>query len=184
MWAKTNSIRIFPMVSSIGVSRWRMCSKKDNCVFDKRPRVKWHHSSPFWSKVCRRNGSKVKPHSQSSSTLGPPNSGKTALAAQIAMSSKFPYLKFCTAQTMLGYSELAKCQQLKKIFEDAHKSTLSCEWLRRDPKSYSKSDRWLFRYCRRWTGKSTGICPGRSTLLEQCSPNIEVVIQTSPTERP
>ncbi|UJR28787.1 hypothetical protein I4U23_010013 [Adineta vaga] len=57
---------------------------------------------------------------------GPANSGKTALAAHIATLSKFPYLKFCTAQTMLGYSELAKCQQLKKIFEDAHKSTLSC----------------------------------------------------------
>jgi SpoVK/Ycf46/Vps4 family AAA+-type ATPase len=59
--------------------------------------------------------------------LGPPNSGKTALAAHIALLSKFPYLKFCTAQTMLGYSELAKCQQLKKIFEDAHKSALSCK---------------------------------------------------------
>ncbi|CAF1344258.1 unnamed protein product [Adineta steineri] len=57
---------------------------------------------------------------------GPPNSGKTALAAHIALLSKFPYLKFCTAQTMLGFSELAKCQQLKKIFEDAHKSSLSC----------------------------------------------------------
>lgn len=57
---------------------------------------------------------------------GPANSGKTALAAHIAIKSKFPYLKFCTAQTMLGYSELAKCQQLKKIFEDAHKSALSC----------------------------------------------------------
>ncbi len=59
--------------------------------------------------------------------LGPPNSGKTALAAHIALLSKFPYLKFCTAQTMLGFSELAKCQQLKKIFEDAHKSSLSCK---------------------------------------------------------
>ncbi|CAF1649499.1 unnamed protein product, partial [Didymodactylos carnosus] len=57
---------------------------------------------------------------------GPPNSGKTALAAHIALLSKFPYLKFCTAQTMLGYTEIAKCQQLKKIFEDAHKSALSC----------------------------------------------------------
>ncbi len=59
--------------------------------------------------------------------LGPPNSGKTALAAHIALQSKFPYLKFCTAQTMLGFSELSKCQQLKKIFEDAHKSALSCK---------------------------------------------------------
>lgn len=63
---------------------------------------------------------------QSFLILGPPNSGKTALAAHIALLSKFPYLKFCTAQTMLGFSELAKCQQLKKIFEDAHKSSLSC----------------------------------------------------------
>ena len=31
---------------------------------------------------------------------------------------------------MLGYSELAKCQQLKKIFEDAHKSSLSCKSIR------------------------------------------------------
>jgi vesicle-fusing ATPase len=59
--------------------------------------------------------------------LGPPNSGKTALATHIALLSKFPYLKFCTAQTMLGFSELAKCQQLKKVFEDAHKSSLSCK---------------------------------------------------------
>ena len=28
---------------------------------------------------------------------------------------------------MLGFSELAKCQQLKKVFEDAHKSSLSCK---------------------------------------------------------
>jgi vesicle-fusing ATPase len=59
--------------------------------------------------------------------LGPPKSGKTALAAHIALLSKFPYLKFCTAQTMVGFSELAKCQQLKKVFEDAHKSSLSCK---------------------------------------------------------
>lgn len=31
---------------------------------------------------------------------------------------------------MLGYSELAKCQQLKKVFEDAHKSSLSCKSIR------------------------------------------------------
>ncbi len=59
--------------------------------------------------------------------LGPPNSGKTALATHVALLSKFPYLKFCTAQTMLGFSELAKCQQLKKVFEDAYKSSLSCK---------------------------------------------------------
>ncbi len=81
--------------------------------------------------------------------LGPPNSGKTALAAHIALLSKFPYLKFCTAQTMLGYSELAKCQQLKKIFEDAHKSTLSCKSKKQKKKnSFFNNNDFLFsRYC-------------------------------------
>jgi vesicle-fusing ATPase len=59
--------------------------------------------------------------------LGPPNSGKTALAAHIALESKFPYLKLCRERTMFGFSELDKCQQLKKIFDDAYKSTLSCK---------------------------------------------------------
>ncbi|CAF1580935.1 unnamed protein product, partial [Rotaria sordida] len=43
-------------------------------------------------------------YGQDGSGPGPPNSGKTALAAHIALLSKFPYLKFCTAQTMLGFS--------------------------------------------------------------------------------
>jgi vesicle-fusing ATPase len=62
---------------------------------------------------------------------GPPKSGKTALATHIALLSKFPYLKFCTAQTILGFSELAKSQQLKNVFEDAYKSSLSCKLKKR-----------------------------------------------------
>lgn len=57
---------------------------------------------------------------------GPPNSGKTALAAKIAEDSQFPFIKFCSPDKMIGYSEIAKCQAIKKIFEDAYKSQLSC----------------------------------------------------------
>ncbi|XP_067825200.1 vesicle-fusing ATPase isoform X1 [Heptranchias perlo] len=57
---------------------------------------------------------------------GPPNSGKTALAAKIAEKSGFPFIKICSPDKMIGFSETAKCQGIKKIFEDAYKSQLSC----------------------------------------------------------
>ncbi|XP_072229192.1 vesicle-fusing ATPase-like isoform X2 [Leuresthes tenuis] len=57
---------------------------------------------------------------------GPPNSGKTALAAKIAEDSNFPFIKICSPDKMIGFSEIAKCQAIKKIFEDAYKSQLSC----------------------------------------------------------
>uniref|UniRef100_A0A673KDU0 Vesicle-fusing ATPase n=1 Tax=Sinocyclocheilus rhinocerous TaxID=307959 RepID=A0A673KDU0_9TELE len=57
---------------------------------------------------------------------GPPHSGKTALAAKIAEDSQFPFIKICSPDKMIGYSETAKCQAIKKIFEDAYKSQLSC----------------------------------------------------------
>jgi len=81
---------------------------------------------------------------------GKPNTGKTALAAKIAMNSGFPFLKFCSPQSMISYSETAKAEAIKKvfiyikikisklkknflkfcfllkIFSDAYKSELSC----------------------------------------------------------
>lgn len=57
---------------------------------------------------------------------GKPNSGKTALAAKMAMNSNFPFLKFCSPQTMISYNEVAKAEAIKKIFNDAYKSELSC----------------------------------------------------------
>uniref|UniRef100_A0A3Q3VR09 Vesicle-fusing ATPase n=1 Tax=Mola mola TaxID=94237 RepID=A0A3Q3VR09_MOLML len=60
------------------------------------------------------------------SSSGPPNSGKTALAAKIAEDSQFPFIKICSPDKMIGHSEIAKCQAIKKIFEDAYKSQLSC----------------------------------------------------------
>ncbi|CAG7725770.1 unnamed protein product, partial [Allacma fusca] len=57
---------------------------------------------------------------------GPPNGGKTALAAQLAKNSDFPFIKVCSPEDMVGFSESAKCLQIRKVFDDAYKSSLSC----------------------------------------------------------
>lgn len=57
---------------------------------------------------------------------GPPNSGKTALAAQLAKSSGFPFVKVCSPDELVGFSETSKCLHIRKIFDDAYRSTLSC----------------------------------------------------------
>lgn len=46
---------------------------------------------------------------------GPPNSGKTALAAQIAKNSDFPFIKVCTPEDMVGFTEFAKCLSIRKV---------------------------------------------------------------------
>jgi vesicle-fusing ATPase len=57
---------------------------------------------------------------------GPPASGKTALAAHIAMKSDYPFIKIITPASMIGFrDELAKKDHLHKIFTDAYKSPLS-----------------------------------------------------------
>ncbi|KAL3073579.1 hypothetical protein niasHS_017146 [Heterodera schachtii] len=57
---------------------------------------------------------------------GLPNTGKSFLAAQSAKDSEFPFIKVCTPEEMVGYSEAEKCAKIRKIFEDAYKSPLSC----------------------------------------------------------
>ncbi|KAF4115991.1 vesicle-fusing ATPase [Onychostoma macrolepis] len=57
---------------------------------------------------------------------GPPHSGKTALAAKISEDSQFPFIKICSPDKMIGHSEITKCQAIKKVFDDAYKSQLSC----------------------------------------------------------
>ncbi|KAF2012018.1 vesicle-fusing ATPase [Aaosphaeria arxii CBS 175.79] len=56
---------------------------------------------------------------------GPPGSGKTALAADIAMNSEYPFIKLVSPEDMVGFSEMQKVQQLDKTFRDAYKSPLS-----------------------------------------------------------
>ncbi|TVY71216.1 Vesicular-fusion protein sec18 [Lachnellula suecica] len=57
---------------------------------------------------------------------GPQGSGKTALAAKIAMDSGFPFVKLIRAKAMIGMSEMAKISHLNKVFEDAYKSPQNC----------------------------------------------------------
>lgn len=76
---------------------------------------------------------------------GAPNSGKTALAAKLAQMSDFPFVKVCSPEDMVGYTESAKCLHIRKVnltitftintsnemyffkvFDDAYRSTLSC----------------------------------------------------------
>lgn len=57
---------------------------------------------------------------------GPVGCGKTALAVQMALNSDFPFVKMCSPENMIGFIESAKCQTIKKIFDDADKSELSC----------------------------------------------------------
>jgi vesicle-fusing ATPase len=58
--------------------------------------------------------------------IGPSGAGKTALAATIAMSSDFPFIKLISPESMVGFTEQAKMTQINKIFNDAYKSPFSC----------------------------------------------------------
>lgn len=51
--------------------------------------------------------------------------GKTALAAKIALESKFPYVKMISPEQFVGFTEFAKVQAIAKIFNDAYRSPLS-----------------------------------------------------------
>jgi len=57
---------------------------------------------------------------------GAPNAGKTALAAKLAVDSGFPFVKICSPEDMVGYTESAKCAKIAKIFDDAYRSQMSC----------------------------------------------------------
>ncbi|KAL9180341.1 hypothetical protein ACHAXT_008311 [Thalassiosira profunda] len=56
---------------------------------------------------------------------GPVASGKTAVAAKVAVESGFPFVRMISADDMIGYSDYAKCQEIHKAFLDSYKSPLS-----------------------------------------------------------
>ncbi|KAK6730544.1 hypothetical protein RB195_007169 [Necator americanus] len=56
---------------------------------------------------------------------GAPRTGKSFLAAEIARTSDFPLIKVVSPGDMVGFSESAKCQALRKAFGDALRSKLS-----------------------------------------------------------
>ena len=91
---------------------------------------------PWCSKVqcildCGTEAVKTVLNSQSESLMsmllhGPPDTGKTALAAEIATNSDIMFIKVISPEDMVGFSESAKCNAMNKIFEDAYKSKSSC----------------------------------------------------------
>jgi vesicle-fusing ATPase len=56
---------------------------------------------------------------------GPAGSGKTALAATIAMQSEFPLIKLVSPENMVGFDEYQKIAYLNKVFTDSYKSAMS-----------------------------------------------------------
>jgi len=56
---------------------------------------------------------------------GPPGSGKTALAASIALKSDFPFIKLLSPDDMVGLSESQKVAAITKVFMDSYRSPLS-----------------------------------------------------------
>lgn len=56
---------------------------------------------------------------------GSPNSGKTAIAAKVAVDSEFPFVRMISADEMIGFSEMSKSQAIHRAFLDSYKSPLS-----------------------------------------------------------
>lgn len=56
---------------------------------------------------------------------GPAASGKTALAAQVAINSGYPFIKLISPEDMVGLGEMAKVHHITRVFDDAYKSALS-----------------------------------------------------------
>ena len=56
---------------------------------------------------------------------GQSGAGKTALAATIALSSEFPFIKLISPESMVGYTEQSKITHISKVFNDAYKSPYS-----------------------------------------------------------
>jgi len=56
---------------------------------------------------------------------GPPQSGKTALAAHEALASHFPFVRMITPDAFIGYHETTKCADIHRIFMDSYRSNVS-----------------------------------------------------------
>lgn len=88
------------------------------------------HYSPIINEILREGELFVKQVDQSTPLFsvllhGPTASGKTALAAKIAIESGFPFIKLISPEDMVGYNEMAKVHHISKVFEDAYKSRTS-----------------------------------------------------------
>ncbi|KAH8581674.1 N-ethylmaleimide-sensitive factor (NSF1)-like AAA ATpase involved in vesicular transport [Cryptosporidium sp. chipmunk genotype I] len=57
---------------------------------------------------------------------GDKGTGKSALAAHVAITGEFPFTKLQSPLQFVGMSESARSQELRKAFSDAYKSDVSC----------------------------------------------------------
>lgn len=90
------------------------------------------HFSPFIDNILNEGSLIVQQVQEPDSTPlfsailhGPPGSGKTALAAKIALDSNYPLIKLCSPDNMIGFNESMKIEHMRRIFDDAYKSPLS-----------------------------------------------------------
>ena len=90
------------------------------------------HFSPFIDNILNEGRLIVQQVQEPDSTPlfsailhGPPGSGKTALAAKIALESNYPFIKLCSPDNMIGFNESMKIEHMRRIFDDAYKSPLS-----------------------------------------------------------
>jgi len=90
------------------------------------------HFSPFIDNILNEGRLIVQQVRQPDSTPlfsailhGPPGSGKTALAAKIALDSDYPLIKLISPDNMIGFNESMKIEHMRRIFDDAYKSPLS-----------------------------------------------------------
>ena len=88
--------------------------------------------SPFIDNILDEGGLIVKQVESPDSTPlfsailhGPPGSGKTALAAKMALDSNYPFIKLCSPDSMVGFNESMKIEHMRRVFDDAYKSPLS-----------------------------------------------------------
>jgi len=90
------------------------------------------HFSPFIDNILNEGQLIVQQVKEPDSTPlfsailhGPPGSGKTALAAKIALDSDYPLIKLISPDNMIGFNESMKIEHMRRIFDDAYKSPLS-----------------------------------------------------------
>jgi len=90
------------------------------------------HYGPRFARVQATGQRFIKQMLESSRTriltvgiCGAPGSGKTALAASLAISSGVPYVKLITPEALVGCNERVKVDKIAKVFEDAYKSKFS-----------------------------------------------------------
>ncbi|KAK8862577.1 Vesicular-fusion protein [Apiospora arundinis] len=107
---------------AFGVSEDDLKRAKPHGIYDFSPHVRsiQAHGDTFSQLLISGKGDLT-----SVLLYGPDGSGKTALAADIALNSEFPLVKMVRANDMVGMSEQGKVEHIKKAFTDAYKSTLS-----------------------------------------------------------